>query len=54
MDWKQLLVYISGTVEEELFLRLEYLVAENRILRHQVKGRVQLTDAERWPRLARS
>ena len=28
-------------------LRNEYLVAENRILRHQLKGRVQLTDAER-------
>lgn len=47
MDWKQLLVYISGTVEEELLLRMEYLVAENRILREQVKGRIQLTDAER-------
>jgi transposase InsO family protein len=47
MDWKQLLVYISGTVEEELLLRLEYLVTENLILRDQVKGRIQLTDAER-------
>jgi hypothetical protein len=34
MDWKQLLVYISGSVEEDLLLRIEYLVAENRILRH--------------------
>ena len=47
MDWKQLLAYISGSVEEELLLRIEYLVAENRILRDQIKGRVQLTDAER-------
>jgi transposase InsO family protein len=47
MDWKQLLVYISGSVEEELLLRIEYLVAENRILRDQVTGRMQLTDAER-------
>jgi putative transposase len=47
MDWKQLLVYISGTVEEELLLRIEYLVAENRILRDQIKGRVHLSDAER-------
>ena len=29
MDWKQL--DVSGAVEEELFLRIEYLVAENRI-----------------------
>jgi putative transposase len=47
MDWKQLLAYISGSVEEELLLRIEYLVAENRILRHQIPGRVQLNDAER-------
>jgi hypothetical protein len=44
MDWKQLLAYISGSVEEELLLRLEYLVAENRILRDQIKGRVHLSD----------
>jgi transposase InsO family protein len=47
MDWKQLLVYISGSVEEELLLRIEYLVAENRILRGQLTGRVHLSDAER-------
>jgi putative transposase len=47
MDWKQLLMYISGTVEEELLLRIEYLVAENRILRDQIKGQVHLSDAER-------
>ena len=47
MDWKQLLVYITGSVEEELLLRIEYLVAENRILRDQIKGRLQLSDTER-------
>jgi putative transposase len=47
MDWKQLLVYITGSVEEDLLLRIEYLVAENRILRDQVKGRIQLSDNER-------
>lgn len=47
MDWKQLLVYITGSVEEDLLLRLEYLVAENRILRDQIKGSLQLSDAER-------
>jgi putative transposase len=47
MDWKTLLAYISGSVDEELLLRNEYLTAENRILRAQIKGRMQLTDAER-------
>ena len=47
MDWKMLLACITGSVEEELLLRNEYLVTENRILRHQIEGRVQLTDAER-------
>jgi transposase InsO family protein len=47
MDWKQLLVYITGSVEEDLLLRIEYLVAENRILRDQIKGRIQLRDTER-------
>jgi transposase InsO family protein len=47
MDWKTLLVYITGTVDQALLWRNEYLVTENRILRQQIKGRVQLTDAER-------
>jgi putative transposase len=47
MDWKTLLACITGSVEEELLLRNEYLVEENRILHHQIEGRVQLTDAQR-------
>jgi putative transposase len=47
MDWKHLLAYITGTVDQELLLRNEYLVTENRILRNQLKGRVRLSDAER-------
>jgi hypothetical protein len=39
--------YITGTVDQELLLRNEYLVTENRILRNQITGRVQLTDGER-------
>ena len=38
MDWKHLLAYITGTVDQELLLRNEYLVTENRILRNQLKG----------------
>jgi hypothetical protein len=37
MDWARLLAYITGTVDRELLLRNEYLIAENRILRAQVK-----------------
>jgi hypothetical protein len=37
MDWRRLLAYITGTVDQELLLRNEYLVAENRILKTQIK-----------------
>jgi putative transposase len=47
MHWKQLLAYMTGSVNQELLLRNEYLVTENRILRHQITGRVRLTDTER-------
>ena len=47
MDWKTMLSYISGSVDEELLLRNEYLVAENRVLRNQLRGRLRLTDGER-------
>src|SRR6266704_2408076 len=47
MDWKHLLAYITGTVDQELLLRNEYLVTENRILRNQLKGRLRLSDGER-------
>lgn len=47
MDWARLLAYITGTVDQELLLRNEYLVAENRILKAQIKTRLQLSDAER-------
>ena len=47
MDWRRLLAYITGTVDQELLLRNEYLVAENRILKAQITGRLRLSDAER-------
>src|SRR5438132_12564835 len=47
MDWKTLLAYITGSVDQHLLLRNEYLVTENRILRNQITGRVRLTDGER-------
>jgi len=30
MDWKTMLAYVTGSVDENLLLRIEYLVAENR------------------------
>ena len=47
MDWKTMLAYVTGSVDAELRRRNEYLVAENRILRAQILGRVKLSDGER-------
>src|SRR5215472_1318815 len=47
MDWQHLLAYITGSVDQALLLRNEYLATENRILRNQITGRVRLTDGER-------
>src|ERR1700678_599037 len=47
MQWARILAYITGTVDQELLLRNEYLAAENRILKAQMKGRLRLSDAER-------
>ena len=47
MDWARILAYITGTVDQELLLRNEYLATENRILKAQLKGRLLLTEAER-------
>src|SRR6267378_409800 len=47
MEWARILAYITGTVDRELLLRNEYLVAENRILKSLLKGRLKLSDVER-------
>jgi putative transposase len=47
MGWPQMLAYITGSVDQHLLLRNEYLVAENRILRRQINGRLRLSDSER-------
>ena len=47
MDWNHLLAYITGTVDQALLRRNEYLVTEHRLLRHQLTGRMRLTDGER-------
>jgi len=47
MDCTYLLAYITGTVDQQLLLRHEYRVTENRMLRNQINGRVRLSDGER-------
>jgi transposase InsO family protein len=45
--WAQFLAYATGLVNQRLLLQCEYLVAENRILRSHLPGRVGLSDSER-------
>ena len=47
MVWARMLAYITGTVDQELLLRNEYLAAENRILKSQIKGSLLLSDGEK-------
>ena len=52
-NWLRLLAYVTGSINQELLLRNEYLTAENHILKSQIKGRLRLSDGERatWPGL---
>src|SRR5262249_29679278 len=47
MDWARILAFVTGMTDQELLARNEYLVAENRILKAKLKGRLKLSDAER-------
>ena len=47
MEWARILAYVTGTVDQELLLRNEYLAAENRILKAHLKGGLMLSDTER-------
>ena len=46
MDWARILAYVTWTVDQELLARNEYLAAENRVMKAQLKGRPMLLDAE--------
>src|ERR1700735_3524119 len=46
-DWLRLLGYVTGLVNQELLVKDEYLVAENRILKAHIKGRLLLSDGEK-------
>ena len=45
--WLRLLAYVTGSVNQELLLKNEYLAAENRILRAKLPSRLRLNDPER-------
>jgi len=47
MLWARMVADVTGTVNQELLLRNEYLGAENRILRGQIKGRLLLSEGEK-------
>jgi putative transposase len=47
MDWARILAYITGTVDQELLLCNEYLSAENRILKAQIRRMSIKTDSLR-------
>lgn len=45
--WLRLLAYVSGSVNQKLLFRNEYLAAENRILRTKLPARLRLSNPER-------
>jgi putative transposase len=45
--WVRLLAYVTGSVNQELLLRNEYLAAENQILKAKLPRRVRLSNPER-------
>src|ERR1700738_1435593 len=46
-NWARLLAYVTGLVNQELLPQVEYLAAENRILRAHLPSRLRLSDPER-------
>ena len=44
--WARVLAFVTGFVNQDLLLRNEYLITENRILRGHLPMRLRL-----WPRL---
>jgi len=41
MDWARMLAYVTGTVDQELLARNEYLAAENRILKSRFAAQLR-------------
>ena len=40
-NWLQLLAYVTGSINQELLLRNQYLAAENHVLKSQIKVSVR-------------
>jgi putative transposase len=47
MEWTRILAYTTGSVDQELLLRNEYLATENQILRAKMNRRLRFSNAER-------
>ena len=47
LHWTRLLAFVTGLINQELLIRNEYLIAENRILRAHLPSRLRLMDPER-------
>ena len=47
MDFRKLIALLTGGLEEEVAVRNEYLLAENRILKSRLKRRLRFRDDER-------
>ena len=47
LHWTRLLAFVTGLINQELLIRNEYLLAENRILRAHLPSRLRLMDPER-------
>ena len=50
MPWKRLLAYITGTVDEEILLRNEYLATEKKLVKLPARSPNLNAVAERWVR----
>jgi len=48
-NWLRLPAYVTGSINQELLLRNEYLAAENHIL-SQIKGRLSRNRCSSWRR----
>ncbi|MEJ7608945.1 MAG: hypothetical protein WKF37_22385 [Bryobacteraceae bacterium] len=45
--WVRVLAYVSGLINQELLLQVEYLAVENQVLRAHLPDRLRLTNDER-------
>ena len=54
MDWARMLAYVTGKVDQELLARNEYLAAENRIMKAQLKVATEALECRARGRSARS